>query len=59
MMLVVGFLASCSGSEPVTARPDPNAASSGTLGSVKATDGTVLHQDEPDTAAARPKNIKK
>ena len=58
-LIVAAFLGSCSGSEPVTARPDPNAASSGTLGSVKATDGSVLQQSGKDTTILREEDIKK
>ena len=32
-------IASCSTPGPITARPDPNVSTSGTLGSVKATNG--------------------
>jgi hypothetical protein len=41
--LLAAGIASCKSTEKVTftARPDPNVATSGTLGSVKATDGRV------------------
>jgi hypothetical protein len=37
--------ASCSTPASITARPDPTAATSGTLGSVKATNGYTLQQN--------------
>ena len=37
--------ASCSTPASITARPDPTAATGGTLGSVKATNGYTLGQD--------------
>ena len=39
-ILILSALAvSCSTPGPITGRPDPNVSTSGTLGSVKATDG--------------------
>lgn len=58
-LIVIAFAASCDTPEPITARPDPNAAGSGTLGSVKATDGSVLQQSGKDTAILREEDIKK
>lgn len=45
--LLVAAVASCSGPANITARPDPTAATSGTLGSSKATDGVIPLQDKP------------
>jgi hypothetical protein len=40
--LAVSFIeVSCTTPGPITARPDPNTSTSGTLGSVKATDGVL------------------
>jgi len=49
-LIVVLFcgIASCSTPGPITGRPDPNASTSGTLGSVKATNG-----QSPEVLAAR------
>ena len=43
----VAAMASCSGPAAITARPDPTAATSGTLGSSKATDGIIPFQPTP------------
>jgi hypothetical protein len=40
----VASFVSCTGPAEITARPDPTAATSGTLGSSKATDGIVPFQ---------------
>lgn len=43
LYIIVGLLlaAGCTTPAPVTGRPDPNVSTSGTLGSVKATEGPV------------------
>ena len=37
----IALAAACSTPGPVTGRPDPNVSTSGTIGSVKATDGVL------------------
>jgi hypothetical protein len=46
-VLLAAGIVSCTSTEKVTftARPDPNVATSGTLGSVKATNGIVPYND--------------
>lgn len=48
---LIGSLPSCKTPTEITARPDPTAATSGTLGSSKATDGIIPLQPTkvPDT----------
>ena len=41
MIALIALAAGCSEGGSITARPDASAATSGTLGSVKATDGIV------------------
>lgn len=51
--------ASCSTPGPVTGRPDPNVSTSGTIGSVKATDGrppAVLSEKIARDSARRKKD---
>ena len=40
-MFIIAAVASCKEPTELTARPDPTAATSGTLGSSKATDGII------------------
>ena len=60
---VVGvFLAvSCSTPGPVTSRPDPNTSTSGTLGSVKATDGVrpLTGNGIPDTTLGKRDTVRR
>lgn len=44
ILIVVVAVGSCSEPAKITARPDPTAATSGTLGSEKATDGIIPFQ---------------
>ena len=46
ILIIVVALASCSTSTEITARPDPTAATSGTIGSMKASDGIVPLQQK-------------
>jgi hypothetical protein len=46
-ILVIAAVASCSTPGRITGRPDPTAATSGTLGSSKATDGLIPLKDKP------------
>ena len=46
-LIFVAAVASCSAPAAITARPDPTAATSGTLGSSKATDGIIPFQHTP------------
>lgn len=39
LLLLAALTSACSTPQPVTARPDSNVSTSGTIGSVKATDG--------------------
>jgi hypothetical protein len=50
-IIVIAAVASCSEPTEITARPDPTAATSGTIGSSKATDGIIPFQPTtvPDT----------
>jgi len=48
MLFLILAVFSCGTPGPVTGRPDPNVSTSGTLGSVKATDGPP-----PEVVAAR------
>ena len=50
-VIFVAVVASCKTPTEITARPDPTAATSGTLGSSKATDGIIPLQPTkvPDT----------
>jgi hypothetical protein len=41
LVLFAAGIASCKGFGSITARPDPNTSTSGTLGSVKATNGVM------------------
>ena len=47
IIIFIAAMASCSGPAAITARPDPTAATSGTLGSSKATDGIIPFQPTP------------
>jgi hypothetical protein len=40
-IIVIATVASCKAPTEITARPDPTAATSGTIGSSKATDGII------------------
>jgi len=54
-IFLVAAVASCSTPTAITARPDPTAATSGTLGSSKATDGIIPLQPTrvPDSTRQR------
>ncbi|HEY4063163.1 MAG TPA: hypothetical protein VGM30_14755 [Puia sp.] len=60
---VIGALlaVSCSTPGAITARPDPNTSTSGTLGSVKATDGVrpLTGNGIPDTAWTRRDTVRR
>jgi hypothetical protein len=47
VLLFFAAMASCSEPAGITARPDPTAATSGTIGSSKATDGIIPFQPSP------------
>lgn len=55
VVMVIVAVASCKEPAQITARPDPTAATSGTLGSEKATDGIIPFQRTvvPDSAGHR------
>ncbi|MDR3714554.1 MAG: hypothetical protein P4L51_17205 [Puia sp.] len=59
VLIIAALMVSCATPGLVTARPDPNAAGSGTLGSVRATDGSVLNQEGQDAAIRREEGVKK
>lgn len=46
-MIIIAAVASCKEPSAITARPDPTAATSGTLGSSKATDGIIPLKGKP------------
>ncbi|WP_331580005.1 hypothetical protein [Puia sp.] len=54
-MALVAVAVSCTTPAPITARPDPNTSTSGTLGSVKATDGVrpLTGNGIPDSARGK------
>jgi len=60
---VVGVLlaVACSTPGPVTARPDPNTSTSGTLGSAKATDGVrpLTGNGIPDTTLGKRDTVRR
>jgi hypothetical protein len=47
LMAVISLVAACSEGTEITARPDASTSTSGTLGSVKATDGIVPLKPSP------------
>jgi hypothetical protein len=47
IMSIIGLAAACSEGTEITARPDASTSTSGTLGSVKATDGIVPLKPSP------------
>jgi hypothetical protein len=48
-ILLAAGVTSCSTGTAITARPDPDTSTSGTLGSVKATDGVIPLGQSPHT----------
>lgn len=57
-LLAAGVAVSCTQYVSITARPDPNTSTSGTIGSVKATDGVLPLGENgnihiPDTLLAK------